>query len=210
MIQDSLKVCKQATSFKNNVTDYQTRSQKAILHTLLATSMSWLLTFIFLLYKESWQHAATALLGFIGFFTATLLLSRAFNARIIKQRYRKHYRNWYAWDCKGMEKELLGRLKDALKQRKIGSRKRALLIASIDERIGGHKKYMTKIHTLGKEVLVALSGPVLTGSAMLLLLSILIVTFWLLAITVWGAVGTFLGIEDLTNLRALMIEASYA
>lgn len=210
MIQDSLKACRQAALFKNNVTDYQTRLQKTILHTLLATSISSWLLFVFLLSKQSWQNSAIALLGCVAFFATTLLLSRAFNARIIKQRYRKHYRNWHTWDRKGIEKEWKRMLKNVLRRRKIGSRKGNLLIATIEERIGDHKKHMTKIHAVGKELLVALSGPVLSGSAILLLLPLLIAAFWLLAVTVWDAVGTFSGIEDLATLRTLMREVSFA
>ena len=210
MIQDSLKACRQAASFKNNVTDYQTRLQKTILHTLLATSISSWLLFVFLLSKQSWQNSAIALFGCVAFFATTLLLSRAFNAMIIKRRYRKHYRNWYTWDRKGMEKEWKRMLKNVLRRRKIGSRKWNLLIATIEERIDDHKKHMTKIHAVGKEVLVALSGPVLSGSAILLLLPLLIAAFWLLAVTVWDAVGTISGIEDLANLRTLMRDVSFA
>jgi len=209
MIQDTIKACKEEISFRKNVTDYQTTGQKATLRTLLAISLSCLLMFVYQLYRQSSEHAAMSLLGFALLFAATLLLSRAINTGIIRKLYPKHYRSWFFWDRKGLEKEWIARLEDVFKKRKIKARKRNLLISSIDQRISDHKKQITRIHTVCKELQLVLLGTFLSGVVITLVISLLIAAFWLLAVTVWDIVGTFSGIEDLIDLQRLISEASF-
>lgn len=68
---------------------------------------------------------------------------------------------------------------------------------------------MTRIHTVCKELQLALLGTFLSGVVITLMISLLIAAFWLLAVTVWDIVGTFSGIEDLIDLRRLISEASF-
>jgi hypothetical protein len=210
MKQDTIQICQQKTSFKNNVTDYQTKRQRASLHMLLAISISCWLMFVYLLYQQSWQYASMALLVCVSAFTATLMLSRIFNTGIIRRRYPKHYRSWYQWDTGGMEKEWISALDTFFRKRKIKARKTKLLIAQIDERVSGHKKNMAKIHAISGTVVNVLSTLFSAERILILVLLLLIAAFWLLAITVWQAVGTFSGIEDLSDLRRLINEVSFA
>lgn len=210
MIQDTIHICQQKTSFKKNVTDYQTKRQKASLHVLLAVSLSCWLMFVYLLHQQSWQYASIALLVCVSVFAATLMLSRIFNTWMIWRRYPKYYRSWYQWDREGIEKEWISALDTFFKKRKIKARKTKLLIAQIDERVSGHKKNMAKIHAISGTVVNVLSTLFSAERILMLMLLLLIAALWLLAVTVWQAVGTFSGIEDLSDLRRLINEVSFA
>lgn len=138
------------------------------------------------------------------------MLSRILNTEIIRQRYPKHYLSWYRRDRKGMEKEWITRLETLFKKQKIKTRKGTLLISRIDEQINNHKKYMTQIHAVSGTVLNTLSTLFSAERVILLMLLLLVTALWLLAVTVWQAVGTFSGIDDLGDLRRLISEVSFA
>lgn len=205
MIQDTtIEACRRKTSFKKHVTDYQTRYQKAILHTLFIVSMLLWLAFVYLLSRQLWKHASITILTGALTFGTTLALSRLFNTGIIRQRYPKLYRSWYRWDRKGFDDISITRIQILFRKRKIKSRRENLLISRISERIDEHQRHLTIINAVTGAALTTLLGALFSGLLILSLLFFPIAAIWLLAFTIWNAVGTLSGVDDLRELRRLV------